>query len=44
MLNGHTLVGPELDNDKYPGVKPITIEDFMRKHGQQGLSQALFNL
>lgn len=31
MISGKTLVGPKLDNDKYPSVKPFTWEDFMKQ-------------
>ncbi|KAI6083684.1 nmrA-like family protein, partial [Hypoxylon rubiginosum] len=30
MANGQTLLGPELDNDKYPQVKPTSWEDTFR--------------
>ena len=31
MLSGKTLVGPKLDNDKYPGIAPFTWKDFIRQ-------------
>ncbi|KAK0704043.1 hypothetical protein B0T26DRAFT_658561 [Lasiosphaeria miniovina] len=30
LLNGSTLIGPGVDNGKYPEIKPETWEDFMR--------------
>lgn len=31
MISGKTMVGPELDNKRYPKVKPVTWEDFIKE-------------
>ncbi|KAF4126167.1 Protein of unknown function (DUF1295) [Geosmithia morbida] len=31
MISGKSLVGPRLDNDKYPNVKPFTWTDFIKQ-------------
>ncbi|KAI4871162.1 nmrA-like family protein [Hypoxylon rubiginosum] len=40
MTNGQTLLGPELDNHKYPQVKPTTWEDFFRATPREQLPGA----
>ena len=30
MMNGQTLLGPNLDREKYPNVKPETLEMVLR--------------
>ncbi|KAI1387925.1 nmrA-like family protein [Hypoxylon trugodes] len=30
MINGQTLLGPNLDNHKYPQVKPVSWEDYLK--------------
>lgn len=44
MVNGRAMVGPKLDNERYPDVKPVTIEDLMRRYDQEGLAKALYAL
>ncbi|KAL1640201.1 hypothetical protein SLS58_007152 [Diplodia intermedia] len=39
-INGQTYVGPEVDNAKYPEIKSVTWEDFMRSHALQQLPAA----
>ncbi|KAI1104966.1 nmrA-like family protein [Jackrogersella minutella] len=41
MVNGQTLIGPELDNDKYPQVKPVSWEDYFRIVPKNQLQTAL---
>ncbi|OTB12158.1 hypothetical protein K445DRAFT_306323 [Daldinia sp. EC12] len=40
MVNGQTLLGPENDNGKYPQIKPVTWEDYMRSVPRDQLSSA----
>lgn len=44
MINGQTLVGPELDNDKYPQVKPVSWEDYLIAVPRDQLAGAYFNV
>ncbi|KAI0830392.1 nmrA-like family protein [Hypoxylon sp. FL0890] len=44
MINGQTLLGPELDNDKYPQVKPVSWEDFMKAVPRDQLPSAYSNV
>lgn len=44
MASGKTLVGPDLDNDKYPSVKPTTFEDLMRSTPREKLGELFFNV
>lgn len=37
-INGQTYVGPETDNNKYPQVKAIGWEDYMRAHPLEEVS------
>ncbi|KAJ3955615.1 hypothetical protein N0V92_007857 [Colletotrichum tropicale] len=37
-INGRTFVGPDVQNEKYPNVKPVTWEDFMKAHKLEELS------
>ncbi|KAI1451313.1 nmrA-like family protein [Annulohypoxylon moriforme] len=30
VINGATEIGPQFDNDKYPQIKPVTWEDYLR--------------
>jgi hypothetical protein len=30
MISGKTMVGPKLDNERYPEIKPVTWEDFIK--------------
>lgn len=41
MLNGSTLL-KNLDNDRYPGLKPASVEDFLRKHTKDAVGSAAF--
>lgn len=43
-LNGQTYVGPELDNAKYPEVKPVTWEDYMAAHTLEELTKGYSQL
>ncbi|OTB01929.1 hypothetical protein M426DRAFT_25241 [Hypoxylon sp. CI-4A] len=43
MANGQTLLGPELHNEKYPQVKPVSWEDFMRATPKDQLPGAMSN-
>ncbi|PYH85822.1 NmrA-like family protein [Aspergillus uvarum CBS 121591] len=43
-VNGKTFVGPETDNAKYPDVKPVDWEGFMRQWPLQQLPTAYFAL
>lgn len=43
-INGSTLVGPETDNQRYPNVKAVTWEDFMKLHSLEEISGAYFAL
>ncbi|KAI1410482.1 nmrA-like family protein [Hypoxylon sp. FL1857] len=38
MINGQTYLGPESDNDKYPQVKPVSWEDYLRSVPKDQLS------
>ncbi|KAI1768627.1 nmrA-like family protein [Hypoxylon sp. FL1150] len=40
MANGQTLLGPELDNSKYPQVKPRSWEDNFRASSREQLPEA----
>ncbi|KAI2617743.1 nmrA-like family protein [Hypoxylon sp. NC1633] len=40
MGNGQTLIGPAVENDKYPQVKPVSWEDFLRAVPQDKLPSA----
>ncbi|KAI8257872.1 hypothetical protein K4K58_003726 [Colletotrichum sp. SAR11_239] len=37
-INGRTFVGPDVQNEKYQNVKPVTWEDFMKAHKLEELS------
>ena len=39
MLNGSTSLD-NLDNERYPSVKPITVEDFLKKYGKDTIGQS----
>ncbi|KAI0176529.1 nmrA-like family protein [Hypoxylon sp. FL1284] len=39
-VNGQTLMGPELDNDQYPQVKPMTFEEFFKATPREQISKA----
>jgi hypothetical protein len=41
-LNGQTLLGPELDNAKYPQVKPVDWEAFMKATPLENLAGTYF--
>ncbi|KAI0888438.1 nmrA-like family protein [Annulohypoxylon maeteangense] len=41
MINGTTEIGPQYDNDKYPQVKPVTWEDYLRNVSQDQLPNAM---
>ncbi|KAK0726155.1 hypothetical protein B0H67DRAFT_642472 [Lasiosphaeris hirsuta] len=43
-INGSTLVGPDVDNAKYPNIKPETWEDFMGKRSLGELPASYFAL
>ncbi|CAG7933954.1 unnamed protein product [Penicillium olsonii] len=43
-INGQTLVGTDLDNEKYTAVKPVSWEDFMAQCPLQALPAAFFAL
>jgi hypothetical protein len=43
-INGQTFVGPDLDNSRFPEVKPVTWEDFFQAHSLEQLSGAYTNL
>ncbi|GAB1206009.1 hypothetical protein APSETT445_004690 [Aspergillus pseudonomiae] len=43
-INGQTFVGPELDNDRYPQVKPVSWEDYMKQWPLEQLSSSYFAL
>ncbi|KAB8200611.1 NmrA-like family protein [Aspergillus parasiticus] len=43
-VNGQTFVGPELDNDRYPQVKPVNWEEYMRQWPLEQLSSSYFAL
>ena len=43
-LNGQTYVGADLDNAKYPEVKPVTWEDYMAAHTLEELPKAYSQL
>ncbi|OJJ97432.1 hypothetical protein ASPACDRAFT_32510 [Aspergillus aculeatus ATCC 16872] len=43
-VNGQTFVGPETDNAKYPDVKPVDWEGFLRQWPLQQLPTAYFAL
>ncbi|OMP84326.1 hypothetical protein BK809_0000333 [Diplodia seriata] len=43
-INGQTYLGPEVDNAKYPEIKPVSWEDFMRSHALEQLPAAYRNL
>ncbi|CAG8020854.1 unnamed protein product [Penicillium olsonii] len=43
-INGQTLVGTDLDNEKYTAVKPASWEDFMAQCPLQALPTAFFAL
>ena len=40
MANGQTYLGPEVDNAKYPQVKPVDWEGFMRSVPKDQLPSA----
>ena len=39
-INGSTFVGPEVDNQKYPDVKPETWDDYFGSHTLEELQNA----
>jgi len=41
MQNGSTLLG-ELDNERYPAVKPVTVEEFLKLHTKESLGKSAF--
>ncbi|KAL0939661.1 NmrA-like family protein [Colletotrichum truncatum] len=43
-INGQTFVGPDVQNDKYPEVKPVTWEAFMKNRTVQELAGAYYSL
>ncbi|KAK4947717.1 hypothetical protein LTR66_014176, partial [Elasticomyces elasticus] len=43
-INGQTFVGPELDNAKYPEVKPVSWEDYMKQWSLEQLPTSYFAL
>ncbi|OGM42488.1 NmrA-like family protein [Aspergillus bombycis] len=43
-INGQTFVGPQLDNDKYPQVKPVSWEEYMRQWPLEQLPSSYFAL
>lgn len=43
-LNGQTFVGPNVDNDMYPNIKPETWEDFLQGQKLEELPGAYFAL
>ncbi|PLB50922.1 NmrA-like family protein [Aspergillus steynii IBT 23096] len=43
-VNGQTFVGPELDNEKYPEVKPVSWEDYMKQWPLEQLPTSYFAL
>ncbi|KAK6531189.1 hypothetical protein TWF281_008014 [Arthrobotrys megalospora] len=44
MVNGQTVIGPQYDNEKYPQVKPVTWEDFMKSVPQEQLAGTYFGV
>ncbi|KAI1472667.1 nmrA-like family protein [Daldinia caldariorum] len=44
MINGQTFLGPENDNGKYPQVKPVTWEDYLRSVPKDQLLSAISNV
>ncbi|KAK3358484.1 hypothetical protein B0T24DRAFT_693464 [Lasiosphaeria ovina] len=44
LLNGSTLIGPDVDNGKYPEIKPETWEDFMRNRKLETLLGSMATL
>ncbi|KAI2462791.1 nmrA-like family protein [Annulohypoxylon bovei var. microspora] len=44
MINGQTLIGPQLDNGKYPQVKPVNWEDYFRIVPKDQLAVAMSNV
>ncbi|KAF3926066.1 hypothetical protein ABW20_dc0109394 [Dactylellina cionopaga] len=44
MSSGQVLAGPDYDNEKYPQVKPVTWEDFMKSVPQDQLAGSYFNV
>ncbi|KAJ5329898.1 nmrA-like family protein [Penicillium brevicompactum] len=43
-INGQTFVGPEVDNAKYPEVKPVSWEDYMKQWSLEQLPTSYFAL
>lgn len=43
-VNGQTFVGPELENDKYPQVKPVSWEEYMGQWPLEQLSSSYYAL
>jgi hypothetical protein len=41
MQNDSTQLG-ELDNERYPVVKPVDVEEFLKGHARQGLGKSAF--
>ena len=39
MQNGSTWVGT-LDNERYPSVKPVTVEEFLKGHTKESLGRS----
>ncbi|KAI1374412.1 nmrA-like family protein [Hypoxylon crocopeplum] len=44
MAEGSTMVGPELDNDRYPQVKPVSFEDYFKAVPREKLVGAYSNV
>ncbi|KAI1088088.1 nmrA-like family protein [Rostrohypoxylon terebratum] len=44
MVKGLSYCGPQLDNDKYPQVKPVTWEDYLRSVPLEKLPAAMENV
>lgn len=38
--NGQTHLGEKTDNSKYPNIKPVTFEDFLKSHKLEELGSA----
>jgi hypothetical protein len=43
-INGQAYISSDLDNKKYPQVKPRTFEDFLNDHALKDLPNAMDNL
>ena len=43
-INGQTFVGPELDNARYPDVKAVDWEGFMKGWSQEQIGTSYFAL